>query len=131
MKKAIAFIMAAVCVFCFSGCGVPFTAKKTIGDSEIYKAKEIDRAMKEVYERFAFFEGCVLLEIEYDEEYSAPRGKDWAENYGYDEGIVLLSKFYVAGDNPSLEKGETYSKWNWVLVRNKGGAWKLMTWGYG
>lgn len=131
MKKILVFIMAAICAFCFSGCGIPFTAEKIIGDSELFRKSEIDRAMDEVYKQFLTFEGCVLLEIEYDEEYSKERADDWADNYGYDEGIVLLSKFYVAGDNPSLAKGETYSKWNWVLVRNKGGAWELKTWGYG
>ncbi|MBQ2998082.1 MAG: hypothetical protein IJD62_03665 [Oscillospiraceae bacterium] len=131
MKRFFTAVMAFVMVFAFSGCGMPIMAKKIVSYSELFTEKEIDRAMMEVYKEFAFFEGCVLLEIEYDEKYSKERAADWAENYGYDEGMVLLSKFYVAGDNPSLAKGETYSKWNWVLVRNKGKAWELKTWGYG
>lgn len=133
MKRILAVFLAAVMVFMLSGCGISFTAKKTVSDSELFTERAIHNAMFQVYKKFAFnFEGCILLEIEYDEEYSKPRGMDWADSYGYDEGIVLLSKFYVAAETDgSLEPGKTYDKWNWVLVRNKGGAWELITWGYG
>ena len=131
MKKILAVFLAATMIFCLSGCGIPFTAKKIIDDSEIYSKRDIEKAMNRVYREFAFFEGCVLLELEYDEEYSKERMADWAENYGADEAIVLLSKFYVATENGSLEPGETYSKWKWILVRDKGGFWELKTWGYG
>ena len=132
MKKFLAFLLAAAMLFLLSGCGIPFTAKKIIDDSEIYSKRDIEKAMNQVYCQFALFEGCILLELEYNEEYSKARMVDWAENYDADEAIILLSKFYVAGDSDgSLEPGETYSKWNWILVRNKGGSWKLKTWGYG
>ena len=131
MKKFLAFFLAAALVFCLSGCGIPFTAKKIIDDSEIYSERDIEKAMNRVYREFAFFEGCVLLELEYDEEYSKERMADWAENYDADEAIVLLSKFYVASENGSLEPGKTYTKWNWILVRDKGGFGELKTWGYG
>ena len=131
MKKILAVFLAVTMIFCLSGCGIPFTAKKIIDDSEIYSKRDIEKAMNRVYREFAFFEGCVLLELEYDEEYSKERMADWSENYNADEAIVLLSKFYVAAENGSLEPGETYSKWNWILVRDKGGFWELKTWGYG
>ena len=131
MKKILAVFLAVTMILCLSGCGIPFTAKKIIDDSEIYSKRDIEKAMNRVYREFAFFEGCILLELEYDEEYSKERMADGAENYGADEAIVLLSKFYVATENGSLEPGETYSKWNWILVRSKGGFWELKTWGYG
>ena len=131
MKKFLAFFLAAALVFCLSGCGIPFTAKKIIDDSEIYSERDIEKAMNKVYSQFALFEGCVLLELEYDEDYSKERMHDWAKQYNADEAIVLLSKFYVAGENGSLEPGKTYTKWNWILVRDKGGFWELKTWGYG
>ncbi len=131
MKKILAFFLAAALVICLSGCGIPFTAKKIIDDSKIYSERDIEKAMSLVYRDFALYKGCVLLELEYDEEYSKERMADWAENYNADEAIVLLSKFYVFGENGSLEPGKTYSKWNWILVRNKGGFWELKTWGYG
>lgn len=133
MKKITAFFLLFITIIGFSGCGMPFTANKIISDSQIFSEKEINSAMFKVYKKFGLdFEGCVLLELEYNEEYSKQRADDWAENYGADEAIVLLSKFYVAteGDG-SLEPGETYKDWNWILVRNENGPWKLMTWGYG
>ena len=133
MRKITAFLLALICVLCFSGCGIPFTAERIISDSELFSESEINSAMFQVYKTFGLhFEGCVLLEIEYDEEYSKARAAEWAEHYDCDEGIVLLSKFYVAGESDgSLAPGQTYSKWNWILVRNKGGSWKLKDWGYG
>ena len=132
MKKIAVFFVALIMAFSLSGCGVPFFAEKIISDSDIYSKRDIEKAMNVVYRQFAFFEGCALLSIEYDEEYSKERAADWAENYGADEAIVLLSKFYVYSDTDgSLEPGETYSRWNWVLVRDKGGFWELKTWGYG
>ncbi len=131
MKKFLAALLAAAMIFCLSGCGIPFTAKKIIDDSQIYSKRDIEKAMNQVYSQFALFEGCILLELEYDEEYSKERMHDWARQYDADEAIVLLSKFYVAAENGSLEPGKTYSKWNWILVRDKGGFWKLKTWGYG
>ena len=70
MKKVLAILLAAVLVISLSGCGIPFTAKKIIDDSKIYSERDIEKAMNLVYSQFAFFEGCVLLELEYDEEYS-------------------------------------------------------------
>ena len=131
MKKVLAILLAAVLVISLSGCGIPFTAKKIIDDSKIYSERDIEKAMNRVYREFAFFEGCVLLELEYDEEYSTERMNGWVEQYDADEAIVLLSKFYVFGENGSLEPGKTYTKWNWILVRDKGGFWELKTWGYG
>ena len=133
MKKFLSVIFTAVLIFSFSGCGISFAAKKTIPESEIFSADEINRAMNVVCHKFAFdFDGCVLLEIEYDEEYSKERANDWAEDYGYEQGIVLTSRFYVYSDGDgSLEPGGTYEKWEWILARNSRGAWKLITWGYG
>lgn len=133
MKKFLAAVFAVIMIFSFSGCGISFMAEKIISDSDIFTEDEINSAMFKVYKKFGLdFEGCILIELEYDEKYSKERAKEWAENYGYDEGIVLLSKFYVAAEGDgSLAVGETYDGWNWILVRNKGGVWRLVTWGYG
>ena len=130
MKKIFAIIIAAALVFCFCGCGIPFTAEKIIDDSDIYSKRDIEKAMNKVYSQFALFEGCALLELEYDEEYSKERMCDWAENYGAEEAIVLLSKFFVSKETEgALEKGEI-AKWSWIFIRNKGGSWEFRDCGY-
>ncbi|MBQ2898943.1 MAG: hypothetical protein IJE28_04290, partial [Oscillospiraceae bacterium] len=70
MKKILAVILAAVLVFSFCGCGIPFTAEKIIGDSEIYSERDIEAAMDVVFRKFCTFEFSVLTELEYDEEFS-------------------------------------------------------------
>ena len=133
MKKLAAFVLAIIFIISFSGCGMSLGAEKVISDSEIFRPGEINKAMFVVYKHFMLhFEGCILLKVEYNEEYSKPRAKEWAEHYDADEAIVLLSDFYVysAGDG-SLSPGQKYTKWNWILVRNNDGTWKLKDWGYG
>ena len=122
MKKVLAILLAAVLVISLSGCGIPFTAKKIIDDSEIYSKRDIEKAMNRVYREFAFFEGCVLLELEYDEEFSDNMLEYNTEVYKADEAIVLRSKFI------DLRKGTL--EWNWTLVRERGGEWELKTYGY-
>ena len=61
-------------------------AEKIISDSDIFTEDEINSAMFKVYKKFGLdFEGCILIELEYDEKYSKERAKEWAENYGYDK----------------------------------------------
>ena len=79
MKKIFAIIIAAALIVCLSGCGIPFTAEKIIDDSDIYSKRDIEKAMNKVYSQFALFEGCILLELEYDEEYSKERMADWED----------------------------------------------------
>lgn len=133
MKRFLALFIAIICLFAFSGCGNTFGAKKTVSDSEIFRMNEIEKAMNIVTRYFAFhFEGCVLLELEYDEDYSKERAKEWAKQYDADEAIVLLSSFYVEKQgNGSLEGDKLYKNYNWILVKNKGESWRLKTWGYG
>ncbi len=133
MKRFLALFIALLCLIAFSGCGTVVGAERNISDSEIFKMNEIDKAMNIVTRFFMFnFEGCVLLELEYDEDYSRARADEWAEQYNSDEAIVLSSSFYVEnqGDG-SLEEGRMYKNYNWILVKNKGESWQLKTWGYG
>lgn len=99
------------------------------------RAREIDRALKLVRETFRRdFDGCTLTALWYDQEYSDQEAREWAEQYDAKEAIVLLSNFDVGetGADPSLEPGQTYSDWAWVLTRNSESEdWTLQTWGYG
>ena len=47
--------------------------------------------------------------------------------------IVLLCDFYVddSGDNPVLNPGETYTDYNFILIRDdKNSNWKVDDWGF-
>ena len=130
------FMLLLSCILLFSGCakGNISHAERILGESALYVQSEIEDAMDVAMAHFkAEFEGCTLLEMEYDENHSLRLSEDWAETYGAEEAIVLLSSFYVPekGADGGLTPGQTYGNFQWVLVRSDGGAWELKTWGYG
>jgi hypothetical protein len=57
---------------------------------------------------------------------------DWAKRNDADEVIVLTSSFDVdaSGGDGSLNPNSTYTKWMWILVRNKVEKWKHVDHGY-
>ena len=120
----------------FSSCakGDISRVERIIGESAVYTQAEIEDAMEVAIAHFkAEFEGCTLLTMEYAEEKAISAGEAWAETYGAEEGIVLLSSFQVddKGGDGSFNPGDTYRNWQWILVRSEGGVWELKTWGYG
>jgi len=131
MKKGIFIIMAAV-MLTFSSCGKTRAVERIAGESNIYSESEINSAMDSVVNKFKMnFHGCELLKLEYSDDYLA-QAKGWAEEYGYDEAIVLLSEFKTGDSNDgSLGPNSVYSNYQWILVRNEGGKWKIKNWGYG
>lgn len=130
MRKTVLPLMLALLIL-LSGCGKVSGVNETIGPSVLYSDGEIKSAMNLVKTKFSSgFEGCILLDLWYDEEYSSKRADEWAEQYEADEAIVLLSNFFVAGNkNPTLNPNSKYENWNWILVRSNGG-WQLKDWGY-
>lgn len=105
---------------------------KTVGESTVYTMVEIEDAMDVVIRHFRReFEGCTLIHLYYEED--TARNQAWAENYGDDQGIILLSSFETGPDSAGmgLNDNDTYNGWSWILTRDKGGNWNLRTWGYG
>lgn len=140
MRK-IALVFAAVLLLALTACGKEKEASKgdvsvvdlEPGTSDLYSQEDIYAAMSEVTEHFAEeFNGCMLTNLVYDETYSLQRAEEWAKQYGDDEAIILLSSFDVSerGGDGSLEPGQTYRDWQWVLTRDEGEDWELQTWGY-
>lgn len=101
--------------------------------TSIYTQDDIDSATQVVKKYFRKnFKGCYMKEIYYaGDEYSKDY-EEYAERYNSDEVLVLKSSYYVGkfGSYGSLEQGETYDYWNWILVRNKGEKWKCVDCGY-
>ena len=107
--------------------------EKIISTSAIYTQAEIENAMDVAIAYFRQeFEGCTLTQIRYEPSRDAA-GAQWAQTYGAEEGIVLLSSFDVdsSGGDGSLNPNSTYHNWQWILVRSGNGSWELKTWGYG
>ena len=104
-----------------------------IGDSDLFTAEEIESAMAAVKKEFRkSFRDCTLTKLWYDENVCKLELEDWKTQYQADDAIVLLSDFEVGrstGDQ-SLKAGSAYKNWEWILVRNADGEWKVKTWGY-
>ena len=133
MKKLCSILAVLVLLSALlTGCGNVREVELNIGPSDLYSRSELRQATDLILRQFRHFEGCTLLTLEYDEERSREVGKSWASQYQDDEAIVLYSSFYVdeSGVNPSLNPGQTYRNYQWVLTRSNDGNWKLQTWGY-
>ena len=134
MKRLLLMICAVALLLTGCGGGTVSGVQKVIGKSEIFSPREIEAAMELALDYFRKeFDGCTMTEIKYNEEKSGDAAKEWAQQYGAEEGIVLYSSFDVdaTGGDGSLNPNSTYSNWKWILTRDNGGRWTLRTWGYG
>ena len=140
MKKATLIIITLIMTLIFIGCDRKDSGGN-IDDvhvpdwkpSEIYSDDDIEAAYQTVTYYFSDkFDGCTLTKIYYPGDTYADEFSEWAEQYDADEAIVLLSSFDVdaSGGDGSLNANSTYDDWNWILIRNDGGDWELVDYGY-
>ncbi|MBQ4333187.1 MAG: hypothetical protein IJC33_05370 [Clostridia bacterium] len=134
MKKAMALLLGLVWAVGLTACGGRVRGVQiTECASEIYTEEEIRQAIDVVLQDFKRdFEGCTLLEIGYAGDDRQDGWQEFAQRHGADQVIVLLSEFYVddSGRSQGLNPHSTYTGWNWILVRNKGGQWRHVDHGY-
>ena len=135
MKRICNFLTVLLIVLLLTACGGNIRhVVPVIGPSDLYEEAEIEEAMDIVLSYFQKeFGGCTLTRLEYDETRVRDVQLGWAEQYGEEQALVLLSDFDVdeSGGDGSLNPGDTYRNWQWVLTRTDGGTWVLRTWGYG
>ena len=136
MKKIKVLLSLALCLVLLTACGGGDVSEvgRRIGQCELFSEWQIADAMDEVEKYFhAEFDGCKLLRLEYDEQKTQAEAREWAAQYGAEEAVVLYSDFSVdaSGGDGSLNPGDTYRNWKWVLTRSGKGEWELRTWGYG
>ena len=126
--------MCFLTMWCFVSCGGNVRNARTREvASELYSQKEINAAIRTIKMDFAIdWSGCTLTEIYYAGDDYTKRYQDFADRNNADDVIVLLSTFTVdsSGGDGSLIPNYTYEKWEWILVRNKGGHWKHVEHGY-
>ena len=142
MKKIVIYLSMILMIFLLVGCNQnnkPTDIKLDIGESTKFSKEEIDNAV-DCLKRSFDFEASTLTKIYYNEEISNTAVEDYLQfgngsvNKVKDENvIVLLSDFDVdnSGDNPVLNPGETYTNYNWILIRDdKNSDWKVDDWGF-
>ena len=101
--------------------------------SSIYTDDEIESAIKVIKADFKKdWKGCTLKKIAYLGDERLKDYREFADRNNYTDVLVLTSDFYVAptGADGSLNADSTYRDFKWILVRNKGEAWKHVDHGY-
>ena len=102
-------------------------------ESSVYTQEDYKSACRVAFRYFRnHFAGCEMTAIRYagDDDYEAM--KEWAEEYGVDEVIILESDFKSGNSfQGSLNPNHEYTDWNWILAREKGGRWKYKDCGDG
>ena len=86
--------------------------------SEMYTQNDIDAAIDVIKKDFSRdWKGCTLTEISYAGDDVSREHQDWADRNNADEVLVLTSTFDVdeSGASPSLNPGQTYTRWMWIL----------------
>ena len=102
-------------------------------NSNIYTDDEIEQAIKVIKADFKKdWKGCTLKKIAYLGDERLKDYREFADRNNYTDVLVLTSDFYVAptGADGSLNADSTYKDFKWILVRNKGEAWKHVDHGY-
>lgn len=137
MKKIVIYLSMILMIFSLVGCNQnnkSTNIKLDIGESTKFSKEEIDNAV-DCLKRSFDFEACTLTKIYYNEEISNTAIEDYLQfgngsvnKVKAENVIVLLSDFDVdnSGDNPVLNPGETYTNYNWILIRDdKNSDWKV------
>lgn len=140
MKKRIILIVSLIFIiviiaklFLLNNGGDVSSVKRTVKISEIYSEQDINDAMDIVVNYFQNnFEGCTLTDLWYEESASVLVSEDWAKQYNADESIILFSSFDAdsSGGDGGFNPDDTYSNWQWILIRDKSSIWELKEWGY-
>ena len=137
MKKIVIYLSMILMIFSLVGCNQnnkPTNINVDIGESTKFSKEEIDNAV-DCLKRSFDFEACTLTKIYYNEEISNTAVEDYLQfgngsvnKVKAENVIVLLSDFDVdnSGNNPVLNPGETYTNYNWILIRDdKNSDWKV------
>lgn len=107
--------------------------KTSFTSTDHHSADDIKQSMDIVKDFFkSEYNGCTLTNLWYDDEVSLRSEDEWKQQYHGKEAIILLSDFNVdaSGGDGSLTPNETYTCWEWILVKNSDDKWILETWGY-
>ncbi len=134
MKRFLSLLLSVLLLLALAGCGgsvKDVQIQET--PSELYTQKDIDAAIDVIKKEFSRnWKGCTLTEIGYAGDDVSQEHAEWAERNGADEVIVLTSSFDVdeSGASPTLNPGQTYTRWMWILVRSNGGKWQHVDHGY-
>ncbi len=132
MKRILSLFLISALLLSLTSCGTLNFVDIEEFSSEIYTANDITSAMELVLEQFYGRTDTILLRLSYIGDEWLDDYRDWADRNKADEVIVILADYYISffSDNPVMNTGHKYEKWNYILVRSDGGEWEIVDQGY-
>lgn len=136
MKKRFAMVLALSLVLALAGCaGNLDNVAVDYGDSALYTQAEIGQAVQVVKDTFRTFNGCTLHSLSYAGDERSEAELDYynaaLEDAAYISCIVLNSSFHSPKNGGGAWEANTEYTWNWILAKESGGDWTLISYGYG
>lgn len=127
---AIIIMMLLICLCASKDDGIWTTEV----ESKLYSQEDISQAMDVVKTEFKKeYSTFTLEELYYAGDHTSKGHQDWADKNDSDEVIVFISTFVTddqGGPDKLFSANATESGWQWILVRNRGEKWKIVSWGY-
>ena len=127
------FVILAAVIGTPSGGGNADNVVITEYSSQIYTDEEIASAIDTTIDYFEDgFSGCTLTEISYVGDENLDKYTSYLERFDADDVIAFTSSFDVdsTGGDGSINPNQTYTGWNWILVRTTDGNWTHVDHGY-
>lgn len=136
MKKSLPWVLALFLLLVCAACGGKTDdAVIDCGTSERYTAEEIEAAAAVVEQEFKTLEGCELHALTYAGDERSQQELDYYnsldEGTVYADCIVFDSSFRSPKKGGGAWEADTEYTWSWILTREEGGDWTLLTYGYG
>lgn len=132
MRRILA-LLAALALLALAGCsGDTSRAAIRLGPSQQFSATELQAAADAILSRFHEFDGCTLLRLSYDEDFSERQLSLTETPTG--QAVVFTSDFEVdwTGASSGFNPNSTYTDWTWQVTRPDPDApWEVTNWGVG
>ena len=133
-STAVLLILSTVVIYSFFIRGNTWFTKydltyteQTINQSN-FSENDINAAAEEVKQFFKNnFGGCVLLRLSYNEENTLDR--EWHPEYP--EAIIFESDYYMLKEPVAGDMNRDRNNWNWTVIHNSDGGWRVAGYGYG
>ena len=138
MKKRWIFcLLTLLLLLTACGRGVVEGADIDLGTSAVYADNDLQTAVDTVMRKFLTWDGCELYSLTYagdvvsTQELAYCNSLRKAEQPLYAQCVVFESEFRSPRVASGGWEADTLYTWRFYLARTEGGAWQLVTWGYG
>lgn len=125
-------VLVAAAVLVFGRKSAPIDC----GTSTRYTQEDLERAGKIVADQIRSFDGCELYSVTYAGDEVSAANLDYCNELAapgtvYVDCVVFDSSFHSPVAGGGAWEPDTDYAWSWYLARTDGGAWELLTYGYG